>query len=172
LKFLDQKTPDEAIVVALGSNMAGEHGSPDQILEQAFEALSGNDVKILARSRLWRSRAWPDPTGPEYRNAVCLVETGLTPAALMGRLHEIELSFGRRRSGPNAPRTLDLDLIAYGRTLLRGGPTLPHPRAAERRFVMGPLSELLEDWRHPVTGRTAGELARDALVGRDAAPVA
>ena len=88
--------------------------------------------------------------------------------AALGR---IEDAFGRRRSVRNAPRTLDLDLIAYGRS--SGdleGLILPHPRAAERRFVMGPLAEIAPDWRHPTGGRTARELAASASIGSDARP--
>ena len=81
--------------------------------------------------------------------------------------------FGRGRAGPNAPRTLDLDLIAYGRQVIEApGLILPHPRAAERRFVMGPLAEIAPGWRHPLLNRTAAELAASATVGVDAAPVA
>lgn len=168
---LDQKALDEAIVVALGSNMAGEGGSPDETVERAILALPAHGITVLARSRLWRSAAWPDPSGPEYRNAVALVETGLEPAALLAALHRIEAAFGRVRGERNAARTLDLDLIAYGRRV-SSEPALPHPRAAERRFVMGPLAELAPDWRHPTLGETAERLAATAEVGRDAAPLA
>ena len=89
----------------------------------------------------------------------------------MATLGRIEDAFGRRRSVRNAPRTLDLDLIAYGR--LSGdleGLILPHPRAAERRFVMAPLAEIMPDWVHPTNGRTAFDLAASASVGADARP--
>ena len=73
---------------------------------------------------------------------------------------------------PRSPRTLDLDLIAYGRRVIDApGLTLPHPRAHERRFVMGPLAEIAPGWVHPTLGRTAAELAAEARVGQDAAPV-
>jgi 2-amino-4-hydroxy-6-hydroxymethyldihydropteridine diphosphokinase len=85
---------------------------------------------------------------------------------------EVEAEFGRHRGARNAPRTLDLDLIAFGRRVVEApGLTLPHPRAHERRFVMGPLAEIAPAWRHPVTGRTAADLAAAATVGRDAAPI-
>ncbi|MDP9102487.1 MAG: 2-amino-4-hydroxy-6-hydroxymethyldihydropteridine diphosphokinase [Pseudomonadota bacterium] len=141
------------------------------MLEKALLALGENEMTVLARSRQWRSRAWPDPDAPDYRNAVCLVETKLTPASLMATLHRIERAFGRVRDVANAPRTLDLDLIAYGRVVQSGEPVLPHPRAADRRFVMGPLAELLPAWRHPLTGETAAALAETAGVGQDAIPI-
>ena len=127
---------------------------------------------MLARSRWWSSAAWPDPEGHEYRNGVAIVEANGPPQAVLEALFAIERSFGRMRTEPNAPRTLDLDLIAYGRQVLDGpGLVLPHSRAAERLFVMGPLAEIAPSWRHPLTGRTAAELAASATVGRDARPL-
>lgn len=151
--------------------MAGEYGAPDVLLEQAILALGENEMTVVARSRQWRSRSWPDPSAPDYRNVVCLVETKLTPASLMAALEKVERDFGRVRTLANAPRTLDLDLIAYGRLICGGQLVLPHPRAAERLFVMGPLAELLPFWRHPISGETASALAGAASVGRDALPL-
>ena len=88
----------------------------------------------------------------------------------MGTLTQIEIIFGRRRTYRNAPRTLDLDLIAYGREVRRGGTDLilPHPRAIQRRFVMAPLAEIAPHWQDPVTGQRAVDLAKTAPVGSDA----
>jgi len=129
-------------------------------------------LPVLARSRWWSSAAWPDPGGNEYRNGVAIVEANGPPSAVLEALFAIERSFGRTRTVANAPRTLDLDLIAYGRQVSEGpGLVVPHPRAAERLFVMGPLAEIAPSWRHPLTGRTAAELAASATVGRDARPL-
>ena len=127
-------------------------------------------MRVLARSRWWRSKAWPDPADPPFLNGVCLVETQLTPQKTLEALHRLEHDFARDRHRPNAPRTLDLDLIAHGRTIT-AAPHLPHPRAHERRFVMGPLAEIAPDWIHPALGRRALELAAQADIGRDATPV-
>ena len=169
---LDEIEPEEAIVVALGSNRTGPFGSPAQMVERAIGALTDHNIKVIARSSLWRSRAWPDPSSGDFINAVSVVETSLEPGPLLATLHWIEREFGRTRLVPNAPRTLDLDLIAYGRRVSPDAPMLPHPRAAERRFVMGPLAEILPDWRDAASGRTALELAAAAKVGADAAPIA
>jgi 2-amino-4-hydroxy-6-hydroxymethyldihydropteridine diphosphokinase len=91
--------------------------------------------------------------------------------ATIGRLLEIEARFGRSRGERNADRTLDLDLIDHAGLVMQSPRlTLPHPRAHERGFVMGPLSEIAPDWRHPGLGLTASELAASASVARDARP--
>ncbi|MDO9432729.1 MAG: 2-amino-4-hydroxy-6-hydroxymethyldihydropteridine diphosphokinase [Pseudomonadota bacterium] len=163
---------DDAVIVALGGNMAGDFGSSEALLEAALAGFAEAGLPVLLRSSWWRSAAWPDPNVQEYRNGVVLVEAQLSPQDLIRTLFMIEARFGRARGAPNASRTLDLDLIAYGR-LVSGDPelTLPHPRAHERLFVMGPLAQIAPRWRHPVLGRTALELAAAATVGRDAAPV-
>jgi 2-amino-4-hydroxy-6-hydroxymethyldihydropteridine diphosphokinase len=158
--------------VALGSNLPGGFPACEALLEAALAQFPQAGLPVLAKSRWWRSAAWPDPKGKEYRNGVAIVEANGPPEAVLEALFAIERAFGRIRSEPNAPRTLDLDLIAYGREVIdRPGLILPHPRAHERLFVMGPLAELAPAWRHPVSGKTAAELAREASVGRDAAPV-
>ena len=161
------------IVIALGSNLKGVYGSVENLLEDASRRLAAYGLPVLRRSSLWRSAAWPDPAEPPYLNAVALVETLLTPAKALRQLHAMERDFGRVRSRPNASRTLDLDLVAFGDLVLDAPPAvLPHPRAHERRFVMGPLAEIAPRWRHPLLGASAVELSERAPVGRDAAPVA
>ena len=162
---------DQAVIVALGSNLAGDFGTTQALLEAALAAFGPAGLPVRARSRWWRSAAWPDPIDPPYLNGVAIVETRLGVEQVLAVLHDIEARFGRLRHVPNAPRTLDLDLIAYGRTVLEeGGVVVPHPRAAERLFVMGPLAEIAPDWAHPALGLTAAELAARATVGVDAVP--
>jgi 2-amino-4-hydroxy-6-hydroxymethyldihydropteridine diphosphokinase len=163
---------DRAVLIALGGNLGGEFGSSKALLSAALEAFGASGMTVVKRSSWWRSASWPDPTRPEYINAVALVETLLEPEAVLDILHDLETRFGRRRDAVNAPRTLDLDLIAHGRIVLDGpGLILPHPRAAERLFVVGPLAEIAPEWTHPVSGQTARVLAEKATVGLDARPI-
>jgi 2-amino-4-hydroxy-6-hydroxymethyldihydropteridine diphosphokinase len=162
---------DEAIILAVGGNLAGDYPSLEALLEAALSAFLCAGIRVVRRSGWWRSAAWPDPRAPAYLNGVAIVETELSPEALLAHLLAIEASFGRVRSQPNAPRTLDIDLIAYGRSVIdEPGLAIPHPRAHERRFVMGPLAQIAPDWTHPVLDETAAELAATATVGRDAEP--
>ncbi len=163
---------DEATIVALGGNLALDGAPVQAVLEAALARFPAAGLEVVARSGWWRSAAWPDPAEPPYINGVALVRTDLSSLDILDALLQIEAAGGRRRGEANAARTLDLDLIARGREVLDlPGLVLPHPRAAERRFVMGPLAEIAPDWRHPVSGRTAAELARSASVGADAAPI-
>lgn len=163
---------DDSIVVALGSNLPGEYVSCEELLGAALTRLGDVDLAVLKHSRWWRSAAWPDPAGPAYRNGVALVRSDLAPREILKALFSVEQAFNRQRGARNEARTLDLDLIAHGRTVMKAKDLiLPHPRAHERLFVMGPLAEIAPEWRHPVLGKTALELAAAASVGRDAAPV-
>lgn len=162
---------DEAVIVALGSNLAGDYGSSEALLEAALARFALAGLPVISRSSWWVSTAWPDPLQPEYRNGVVLVEAPLGAEETIQTLFKIEAAFDRKRSAANAARTLDLDLIAHGRRVIETpGLILPHPRAHERLFVMGPLAQVAPDWRHPVLGKTAAELAAQASVGRDARP--
>ena len=120
----------------------------------------------MLRSRWYLSEPVPPSDQPWYVNGVAAVETRLTPAALLTALLLLETRFGRRRSTPNAARTLDLDLIDYdGRQCASERLTLPHPRLHERRFVLVPLAEIAPDWRHSRFALTASELLRRLAPG-------
>ena len=151
-------------LIALGANIPSKAGAPAQTLKAALAALAGAGVEITAVSPFYESQAWPDPADPPFTNAVAAVRTGLQPLALMALLHQVETDFGRTRSVANAPRSLDLDLLDYAGQVLAGPLTLPHPRLAERSFVLEPLRDVAPQWRHPVSGSNAQSLLK-ALSG-------
>jgi 2-amino-4-hydroxy-6-hydroxymethyldihydropteridine diphosphokinase len=96
---------------------------------------------------------------PMYLNAAAVGKTALSARALLEALQSIERECGRERPYPNAPRTLDLDLILFGDAVIEEpGLVVPHPRFRERRFVLEPLAEIAPNLRDPVSGKSASEL--------------
>ncbi len=149
-----------SIYIGLGANLPGPAGPPRATLAAALARLEAAGVRVLARSRWYRSPAWPDPAAPEFVNAVAEVDTSLGSRELMGLMHKIEAALGRQRSAANAARAIDLDLLDY-RGVVEAGPEglrLPHPRLHQRAFVLLPLAELAPDWRHPVSRRGVADL--------------
>ena len=142
------------IVIALGANLPSQSGEPRETLLSALDTLTAFGIRIFALSPFYASEAWPDPNDPPFVNAVALVDTELAPHDLLAKLHDVETSFGRRRSTKNAPRPLDLDLIDYDGRVEKGPPVLPHPRMRSRAFVLVPLADVAPGWRHPISGET------------------
>ncbi len=146
------------VIIALGANLPSPAGEPAVTLLAALEKLAGRNISVERVSSFYRTLAWPDPTDPDFVNAVASVRTELKPAALLAALQRIEADFGRMRTRPNAPRTLDLDIIDYAGRSEKGPPELPHPRMEARAFVLIPLRDVAPDWRHPVCGQTLAQL--------------
>lgn len=149
------------ILVAIGANLPNPRfGTPRETCEAALAALADSGVKVRRRSRWYRSAPVPPSDQPWFVNGVAVLETTLKPADLLALLHRIEADFGRVRRVRNEARVIDLDLLAYDDRVSGPGetPVLPHPRLAERPFVVQPLAEIAPDWRHPRDGRTAREM--------------
>jgi 2-amino-4-hydroxy-6-hydroxymethyldihydropteridine diphosphokinase len=130
----------QRVFVGLGANLGDDLAG---CLQSAVDALARLPAtRLVAVSRIWRS-APVDALGPDYLNAVAQLETTLAPEALLTGLQAIEQQHGRERPYPNAPRTLDLDLLLHGDTQCQSERlTLPHPRLGQRAFVLKPLLEL------------------------------
>jgi 2-amino-4-hydroxy-6-hydroxymethyldihydropteridine diphosphokinase len=149
------------IVIGIGANLPSPRfDTPRETCEAALAALTEAGVEVLRRSRWYRSAPVPPSDQPWFVNGVAIVETSLDPSALLTLLHRIEAAFGRTRRVRDEARVIDLDLLAYHDRVSEAGetPVLPHPRLAERPFVVQPLAEIAPDWRHPGDGRTAREL--------------
>lgn len=150
------------ILVALGANLPGSWGSPEQGLEAALAQFPTYGLTAEAISPFYQTPAVTPYAQPDFVNAVASISTALNPSELLKQLHRIEAAFGRVRGQRWAERTLDLDLIDYNGLVLPEtggkGPILPHPRMAERAFVLGPLVDIAPSWRHPILGTSAKEL--------------
>jgi 2-amino-4-hydroxy-6-hydroxymethyldihydropteridine diphosphokinase len=145
------------IAIALGSNVGDRRAT----LNSALEALRPW-VRNLRASSFHDTPYVGTDVQPSVLNGVVIGVTALEPQALLERLLAIEQDFGRTRPYGGAPRTLDLDLILYGNSVIdEPGLVVPHPRFRERRFVLEPLAEIAPDRVDPVSGRTMAELLRD-----------
>jgi 2-amino-4-hydroxy-6-hydroxymethyldihydropteridine diphosphokinase len=146
--------------IGLGANLPGPAGPPEAALAAAVERL-GELGRVVRRSSLYSTAPVGLAEQPRFLNAVVALETELMPSALLEALLEIERALGRDRSTgvANGPRTLDLDILLYGDVVLSVQElVIPHPRLAERAFVLAPLSEIAPEMRDPRTGVTVGEL--------------
>ena len=152
--------------IGLGANLGDAQGRIRDALA-LIDALPA--TRLVAASRLWRS-APVEANGPDFHNAVAIVETRLDAFALLDALRLIEAGAGRERPYRNAPRTLDLDLLLYGDGRIDAPPRLvvPHPRMAERAFVLRPLLEVAPDATIPGIGPAADRVG--ALAGQRAEP--
>lgn len=151
------------IFLGVGGNLPCEtFGQPRATCGAALQILEARGVKITARGRWYESAPVPASDQPWYVNGVVAVKTSLDPVALIREMLDVEAELGRRRTVANAPRTIDLDVVAYGDWVIEpttpGGAAIPHPRMHQRAFVLKPLADIAPDWRHPATDRALSEL--------------
>ncbi len=148
------------IFLALGANL----GDCAKTFVAAIDAIERSVGSVKAVSRFSRSKALlPDGAGgqPDYLNAVLLCKTKLQPLELLQELLKIEIRFGRERSSGQRwqPRTIDLDILSYGNSIIASAEiSIPHPEMHKRRFVLEPLCEIAPDWQHPIIKLSAKEL--------------
>jgi len=167
------KKPDDDAAVAAYVGVGANLGfARDAVLNALADLSKLPDSEFVAASGLYRSPPMGDDgpgEGPDYINAVAELETRLSAVDLLTALQAIEIRYGRVRTTRNAPRTLDLDLLLYGRELI-ATPELvvPHPRLAERAFVLRPLLELVGDIDIPGRGsaRKLAEVLADQRIER------
>ena len=167
------------LLIALGGNLSSGNLAPRQTLVQAIEMMPSLGLKIVSVSRFFTTPCFPAGAGPDYVNAAVCVTTNFDSHAILTVLHRIEAEYGRIREQRWGMRTLDVDLLAVGQTILPDRTTyqawqqmapqvqaksvpdqlvLPHPRIQDRAFVLVPMADIAPDWRHPVLHKTTTQL--------------
>jgi 2-amino-4-hydroxy-6-hydroxymethyldihydropteridine diphosphokinase len=143
------------VYIALGSNL----GDRAEHLRQAREQIDAPDLRLLRASSIYETAPRDVEDQPWFLNQVIECETELFPRQLLARLQKIERAMGRKRRVAKGPREIDLDILLLGDAVVKA-PELevPHPRMAERRFVLEPLAELVPEKKHPGTRRTMREM--------------
>ena len=177
--------------IALGSNVTSTAGGPLETVQAGIKAIKMS-WEVTRFSSFYQTPAFPAGTGPDFVNAVVAFRCSQGPESVLEVLHQIEADFGRERGLRWGQRTLDLDLIAYGDSILPDQSTfdhwfnlapveqatlapetliLPHPRVQDRSFVLVPLADVAPDWVHPRTGQTTKQMLearpideRDAVI--------
>jgi 2-amino-4-hydroxy-6-hydroxymethyldihydropteridine diphosphokinase len=146
--------------IALGSNL----GDRVENLRLARERMQSPNLKLTRASSLYETEPRELLDQPWFLNQVVEAETTLFPRQLLARLLKIEQQLGRKRLVPNGPRIIDLDILLFGNVVIHGrGLEIPHPRMAERRFVLEPLAELAPGICHPRSGRSIREMLAQVM---------
>jgi 2-amino-4-hydroxy-6-hydroxymethyldihydropteridine diphosphokinase len=147
------------VYLSLGSNI----GDRERNLRLAVERLASQDVRLLHTSRIYETEPVDYKSQAWFLNQVVEAETALFPMQLLTRIGRVERELGRTRTVRNGPRTIDIDILFYASAVVETQRLeIPHPRIAERRFVLAPLAELAPDLRHPVTHRSVRQMLESA----------
>ena len=141
-------------------SIGGNLGNRLENIRQALGYIEDRIGKIKQRSSVYESEPWGFEAEHRFLNAVVVVETALSPEALLREAQEIENIMGRTRNGSGySSRTMDIDILFFNDDVINmPALTVPHPRLHERRFVLVPLAEVMPDRVHPVLGKSVGEL--------------
>ena len=143
------------VYLSLGSNMGDRAGN----IARAIAALGQRGVRVTQESSLYETEPLEIREQPWFLNCAVAAETELSPERLMEVLLEIEREMGRERVVPKGPRLIDMDILLYGSNIVKEpGLEIPHPRMAERKFVLVPLAEIAGEANHPVAMMTIAEM--------------
>jgi len=141
--------------LGLGSNV----GDREAMLQAAIERLQAPDLRVKKISSVYETAPRDFRAQPPFLNLALETECDLFPLKLLSRIDKIERELGRQREVPKGPRSIDIDILLYGNSVVHTARLeIPHPRLFERRFALEPLAEIAPDVRHPQLRRTIREL--------------
>lgn len=145
----------KTVYLSLGSNL----GDREAHLREALSRLTEAGMQVVRQSSIYETDPQDRTDQPLFLNMVVEVETRLFPIQLLSRTQKIERDLGRKSKNDKGPRTIDIDILFYGKFEIHTDQIqVPHPRIAQRRFVLEPLAELVPELRHPTLGSRVGEL--------------
>jgi len=145
----------KTVYLSVGSNL----GDREIMLREALTLLKAPDLRLTRLSSIYETEPQDVKDQPWFLNLVAEAETDLFPMQLLARVHKIERQLGRKRTLAKGPRTIDIDILLFGNAVIDSASlVIPHPRLAERRFVLEPLAELAPELRHPLLKRTVREM--------------
>ena len=133
------------VYIGIGSNL----GSKTNNIENAKHFLILNNINIIKSSSYYETLSWPDPKKPKFFNVIIQSDTKFSPKKLLDIFKSIEKKLGRIKKLKNSPRECDIDIISYGKKILKGNISIPHQRMHQRNFVLIPMYELTKNWIHP-----------------------
>ena len=158
---LDQGRVNKIIYLGLGSNI----GDRERNLQSALEGMEAPDLRVVRVSPVYETEPVDYTQQPWFLNQVAEARTDLFPMQLLARIGRVERRLGRVRRIPKGPRAIDIDILFFGRAIVRAAKLkIPHTRIGARRFVLVPLAVLAPDLRHPVTGKTVREMLDEAPI--------
>ncbi|MCC7244389.1 MAG: 2-amino-4-hydroxy-6-hydroxymethyldihydropteridine diphosphokinase [Saprospiraceae bacterium] len=143
------------VYISLGSNM----GDRRALIKDAKTRIHKSIGKIARESHLYETEAWGKTDQGAFLNQIIMINTIMTPRDLLEALTEVERGLGRERNEKWGPRTIDLDILLYGRRVIRDkGLDIPHPEMHKRNFILAPLMEIAGDLVHPILKKQIDEL--------------
>jgi 2-amino-4-hydroxy-6-hydroxymethyldihydropteridine diphosphokinase len=150
----------KTVYISLGSNL----GDRAAMLERAIAAMNSAGLRVTRQSPFYITEPVGAPGQAWFLNAVAEAETSLMPLQLLHALLKVERELGRQRITPHGPRSIDLDILFYGSSVICSRELeIPHPRLAERRFVLIPMAQLAPEFRHPVVRKSITQLLAETL---------
>lgn len=159
------------IIIGIGANLPSKFGSAYQTCQEAIKRINSDVCSVIKQGGWYKTSPVPmDKSTPWYINTAISIETEMDPNELLDYLQDIEKQLGRIRDKINDPRCIDIDIIDYKGEIRSGKAVLPHPRMHLRGFVLFPLKDIHNQWKHPITRKSVGtlisELPKDQTVRR------